>query len=166
MKERERYEPEISAEQAEVPTLTVVPYTASIDCSLLKNLPFMGKFDKIAPGVTSESGLTDEHIKTYVTSLVVRSSDSEVDLSIIDKALEGFTMPNHIARRRTYHPILLELFERLEGVGYDTFRENNPKKTVSLLTQHLIPAPLKRGMRRRISYDERLESNIQKFIIV
>lgn len=63
LKERERHELEITAKQSELPTL-FPPYTANIDRSLLKNLVFKGKFEKIAPNTLSASDLTDENIKS------------------------------------------------------------------------------------------------------
>ena len=165
LKERERYELEITAKQADVPTLKALPYTASIDRSLLKNLFFMGKFDTIAEGVANAKDLTDAHIKTYVESLVSRSSDDKLDPAIIEKALEGFSMPMHIVNADArITQFCADLFERLESVGCGEFREDNPKKTINLLLSRLQPAALKREMRRRISYDESLEKNLKKFI--
>ena len=167
LKERERYELEISAKQAEVPSLKVLPYTASIDRSLLKNLFFMGKFDSIAADASSAKDLTDAHIEMYIKSLVSRPSNADFDPSIIEKALEGFSMPTYIANadaRITHY--CADFFERLESVGCGDFREENPKKAISLLLGHLQPAVLKREMRRRLSYDEVLEKNLKKFIKV
>ena len=167
LKERERYELEITAKPAEAPTMALVPYTASIDRSLLKSLFYMGKFDEIAPNAEDAGSLTSDNIKQYVDSLVKRCSSGINDPSIIEKALESFSMPTHIteadARVTLY---CADFFECLESIGYGTFRDDNPKKAVSILVQRLQPAALKREMRRRISYDESLEKNLKKFISV
>lgn len=48
LKERERYELEVSAKKVEVSTLKVLPYYVSVDRMLQKFLFYMGKFDEIA----------------------------------------------------------------------------------------------------------------------
>lgn len=55
LKERERYELEIKAKAAELPSLKAVTYTASIDRSLLKSLVYMGDLEPFAPGATAKS---------------------------------------------------------------------------------------------------------------
>ena len=72
LKERERYELEIESKQAEVPSLKVLPFTASVDRSLLKNLFYMGKFDDHAPDAATFSDLTSNQIKAYIDSIVAR----------------------------------------------------------------------------------------------
>ena len=57
-----------------------------------------------------------------------------------------------------------DFFERLESVGYGDFCDENPKKCMNLLIQHLSPAALNREMRKRISYDEGLEKKLKNFI--
>lgn len=129
LKERERYELEIAAKQSDLPSLSVLPYNASIDRSLLKNLFFMGKFDHIADGIDRAAEVTDEHIKAYITSLVKHATGADPNLAIIEKAVESFAMSPHIADAdaRITH-FCADFFERLEGVGCCDFREVNPKK--------------------------------------
>jgi len=97
LKKRESYEREVKSKQAEIPTMTVRPWTASIDLSLLQDLHFMGKFDTIAPSVNEADNLTDEHIKKFITSLVTRSEDSIINPGVIKAALSGLQMPMKIA---------------------------------------------------------------------
>lgn len=68
-RERGRYELEVESNQAEVASLHTVPYTASIDRSLLKHLVFMRNFDDIDPKATMELQ-TSEPIKYYLLCLV------------------------------------------------------------------------------------------------
>lgn len=165
LKERERYELEIAAKQAEVPTLKSLPYTASIDRTLLKSLFYMGKFDDIAPEANTAKDLTDEHIQAYVKSLVSRSDTGALDPTIIESALSGFAMPTKIldaeARITTY---CADFFKRLESVGCSSFTEDNPKKSVRLLCSRLQPEVLKKEMRERLDYDESLEKSVKAFI--
>ena len=96
LKEREQYELEIASKQSELPTLKSLPYSASVDQSLLKNLVFMGKFDEIAADPSSVSTLEDKEIEEYVKSLVNRSEQEGFDGSTIEKALNGCEMPMSI----------------------------------------------------------------------
>lgn len=167
LRERERYEIEIEAKQMEVPTLKSLPYTASIDRTLLKSLFYMGEFDTLAPGAGTAKDLSNDHIKSYIESLVSRSDPSTIDPTIIKSALVGFSMPTKIldakARITTY---CADFFERMESVGCDGFPEANPKKTVRLLCSRLEPQALKKEMRERLDYDESLEKSVKLFIKV
>lgn len=91
----------------------------------------------------------------------------EFEPAIIEKALMGFSMLNNIADSdaRIIH-FSTDLLERFEGFGYGSFRETNPKKTISLMPSSVVPAALKREMRRRINFDEDLEKNLKKLIKV
>lgn len=167
LKERERYEIEIAAKQVEVPTLKVLPYTASVDRTLLKSLFYMGKFDDIAPDIATVKDLTTDHIETYVRSLISRSDTTIVDPTIIESALCGFAMPTMIldadARITTY---CADFFERLESVVCGLFPENNPKKSVQLPCSRLEPPILKKEIWKRLEYDETLEKSVKVFIKV
>ncbi|CAN8076723.1 unnamed protein product [Agarophyton chilense] len=165
LKERERYELEVTAKQSQVPSLEVLPYKASVDRSLLKSLHYMGKFEKLAPNAQSFKDLTDDVIKTFVESLVKRTESDAFDPTIIESALNGFSMPTKIfdpeARITTY---CADFLERLEPVGCGTFPDQNPKKSVRLLCARLQPEALRKEMRKRLEYDESLESSVRAFI--
>lgn len=62
-KEGERYELEISTKHAAVPTLKTLPYSASVDRSLLKSLFYVWKFDEICPKTAAVKDLTDDDIE-------------------------------------------------------------------------------------------------------
>ncbi|CAN8061403.1 unnamed protein product [Agarophyton chilense] len=165
LKERERYELEVTAKQSQVLSLEVLPYKASVDRSLLKSLHYMGKFEKLAPNAQSFKDLTDEVIKTFVESLVKRTESDAFDPTIIESALNGFLMPTKVfdpeARITTY---CADFLERLESVGCGTVPDQNTKKSVRLLCAHLQPEALRKEMRKRLEYDESLESSIRAFI--
>lgn len=165
LKERERYEREVSSKQAEVPSLKVLPYTASIDLSLLEDLFFMGKFDDIAPEVEDSKHLTDEQIKKFIVSIVSRSIDAPINPAIIKAALQGLQMPMKISdpdARITHY--CSDFFERLKSVGCASFRKDNPQKTIKLLMSRLQPAALKREMQERLDFDVNLNGNVKRFI--
>lgn len=94
LKEREQYEIEISAKKSEVPSLQTLPYTASIDRTLLKSLFFMRKFDNIAPAANKAKDLDKDSIETYIQYLVSRSYNAPFDPTVIESALKKFSMPN------------------------------------------------------------------------
>jgi len=131
---------------------------------LLKSAFFFGKFQTIAADVTEVSNLTSEHIESFVKSLVARTSATRTDYSVIEKVLVGFSMPMKIvdADVRIMH-YFSDFFERLESVGYGSFRTENPEQTVKLLISRLQPAALKHEMRKQIQFDKTLEKDVQKF---
>ena len=166
LKERKRYEHEILSKQEDLQTLKALPYTASIDRTVLKSLFFMGKFDNITKVVQSASSLNDEHIKTYVRSLF-SPTDKTVDDVRIEKVLADFPMPMEIADANSRIPIYCaDFFESLESIGCRAFREQNPKKTVRLLMSRVRPQALKRELRRCVEFDKWLEETVKKFIRV
>ena len=97
LKDRERYELEVQAKRVEIPSLQVIPYAASIDRGLLKNLFFLGKFDEIAPAAANTTDLSDSHVQTYIQSIVASDRMKEVIPSVIDNALKGCKMPMEIS---------------------------------------------------------------------
>ncbi|MEM1369510.1 MAG: hypothetical protein AAGG02_16175 [Cyanobacteria bacterium P01_H01_bin.15] len=165
LKERERDEVEITAKKGELPSLSMLPYSASIDRSLLKSLFFMGKFDTIAPKVTEAKDLSDTHIQMYITSIVSSTTREGVDPSVIDQALASLEIPTTIkdpAARITQY--CADSFERLEAIGYGDFRDTNSKFTVKLMLRKFSPKVLKQEMTRRVQYDDYLEKNVKLFV--
>lgn len=132
LKERERYELEIKSKQAEIPSLKVLPYKASIDHQLLDNLVFMGKFDALAPDTEADK-LTDDHIEKCIKS-IIEKEDVLYDPNVIDKALKGLRMPINIndAEARVTQ-FCSAFFNRLNAVGYGKFRTENPEQIVKLM---------------------------------
>ena len=161
--ERERYEMEILGNQVEIPSLKMVPYTASIDRLMLKNLLFLEKMENIALDATIET-ISDEQQKTYINSLVKRSSNT-YEPTQIEQALSSLSMPMEIvdpeARITQY---CCNFFYRLESIGCIDFRTDNPKKTVQLLLQRIQTPALRSEMKKRIQFDVSLEKNVKSFI--
>lgn len=71
------------------------------------------KFASIAPDVNSPKDLTDEHVETFVKSLVTRSDEGSYDYVAIESALKGFAMSIDIidADARITHYVS-DFFER------------------------------------------------------
>lgn len=163
LKERERYELEVKAKAIEMPSLTPVALVASIDRSLLRSLIYMGELEKVAPGV-SANNVTDDQLGEYIKSLV-RRDGSDYDPGVVSSVLAELKFPTGIrdarARITSY---CAEFFERLEAVGYENFREDNPKQTAKLILQRIQPAALKQKMFQRMNYDQSLEKSVPKLI--
>lgn len=68
------------------------------------------------------------------------AADSEHGPYIIERALEGLRMPNHIDDGDPrIAQLCFDLVERLECVFYGDFQESKPKKTLSLLLYRISP---------------------------
>ena len=163
LKERERYELDIAEKKIELPTLTAAPYTACIDRALLRNMHFLGKFDDIAPNV-AVIDLSSDHVKTFISGLVKKPS-SGYDPRAIDGALRGLAMPSHIADpdARVLH-FANSFFERLEAIGYRSFRDTNKEKTVALMCEHVTPPRLREVMQRKLEFDSDLKADVRGFV--
>lgn len=68
LKKRVRYEVEVKDKRAEVHSLSMMVYFASVDYSMLKHFTFTGAFEDLAPDATVEI-VTEENMKTYLKSL-------------------------------------------------------------------------------------------------
>lgn len=163
LRDRERYETEIAEKKKEVPSLSKASYKVSVDSGLLKRMHFLGKFESFAPG-KEYCNLTSTDIQKFVKSLVERKDES-YDPTLIEKALKVLRIPTHIADPEAR---ILEFassfFERLESIGYDDFKEDNPKKTVKLLQEKLYPRKLKTVMQKALDYQESLQSDVSGYV--
>lgn len=163
LREHERYEIEVESKKAEIPSLTVTPYRASIDRALLNHLVFMGEFETIAPN-TEAKQLTDEHVEKFIRGLET-TDESEVDPAGLKEALVGLIFPTKIsdpsARIITY---CADVFERLEAVGYREFKTLNPKHTIRILLDNVRPVALKTAMEQSVKVEAGLDKNIRLFI--
>lgn len=163
VKERERYELEIEQKKTKLPTLTVAPFTASIDRTLLKQLVFLGEFDEIALNKSAEE-LSFKEIKQFVDG-IVRKLSSGFDPQCIEKALKGLQMPMHIAdpHARVLH-FASCFFEQLKQIGYGEFCTENHEKRTDLLCERLLPPKLREIMETKLEHDKALKKNVKAFV--
>lgn len=116
----------------------------------------MDSFDNIAPDVTFEA-LTSKHIEEYLKSLV-NNSDRLYEPTQLRDDMFGLKFPVNIrdpfAHITTY---CLDVFERLEAIGYEYFKPDNLKHTIKLLLERLKPPPLKAAMHERVNVEAGLE---------
>ncbi len=59
-----------------------------------------------------------------------------------------------------------DAFSRLEGVGYGKFREINPKKTIELLQQKLVPTNAQESHGKTVVIPKRFEEGSQEIYII
>lgn len=57
-----------------------------------------------------------------------------------------------------------QFFERLESEAYDIFKDNNPKKTVSLMTSNLYLKRLRKVMEQALGNHESLREDIVTYV--
>lgn len=130
LKEWERYVREVHSKQAEVPALKSVPYTASIKVTLLKSLFFIVKCDEISRNMKYYTQLKEEHIETFIKSLINCSCQTTYNPAVIDAFLSGRQMDMKITdpdARGTLH--CSTFFKRnVESVGYGSFPKLIRKK--------------------------------------
>lgn len=94
LKKRERYELEVESKRSEIPSLNPVPYTASINRSLLNNLVFMAALQEIAPDNAVDS-FTDDDVKSLIVSFVQGNQD-EVSPCQLRESMKGLRLAVHI----------------------------------------------------------------------
>ena len=165
IKERDRYEVEIESKQGELPNLKPLPYQASIDRSLLKNLLFMGDFEEFAPDAETVEEISNDQIKSFIESKVSFDDEEEANPQVILNALKGLRMPMHITNPKArVSQYCNEFLERLDAVGYGAFKTKNPKKTIELLASKVYPTKLKNEMKRRLEYNENLRTDLKSFV--
>lgn len=117
LKERLRYEDEVAEKKKEVPSMTIASYKVSIDRTLLDNMHFMGRFDKIVPNKTA-TDLTSEDIETFIKQIVAHHDGVDVNPTVIQEACtrsasaHGDRRPQRLgcfSIRVIYSPVLMEL---------------------------------------------------------
>ena len=162
MRDRERYEIEVQEKKKEVPTLTTA-YRVSVDPGMLRRMHFLGKFKSISPN-TAVSDLTSNDIETWVRGMV-KNDDKNYDPAIIEKALATLRVPMSIAdpeaRMMEY---CNDFFTQLESVGYENFKDDNPKKTIQLLQEKWFPKALKSVMQQALEYQETLRKDVVAYV--
>ena len=164
LKERERYVDEVEEKRKQVPTMSVASFKVSVDRGLLKTMHALGRFSDVAPDV-SFAELTSDHIEAYVTSLVDKGDDEDVNTAVIKEAMRTLRVPMHVADPEAR---MLEyvhaVFSKLESVGYGTFWEKNPEQTIKIMQSRLYPSGLKSAMQERLEFQEGLKKDVNKYV--
>lgn len=155
LKERQRYEEEVAARQVELPSLSAVPWKASIDRTLLHNM-ILGDLEEVSPDVDAVDKVTDDQLEKYIRPIVGVPS-AGYDPDIIKRAISGFkiTMDVQDTNARVKH-FISDCFERLESVGCGNFRVDNAKRTVASFLSKVEPYALRKSVKERIPYESSL----------
>lgn len=168
---REEYELEVNEKRKKVPTMTTASYKLCVKPRVLRSMHFMGVFDSVAQGV-AVSALTSEQIKKAIGEAVtdvrkksrIRKSSklrywgSECPCSSMTRirVLDVLEM-----RVRQF---VVDYLERMENVGYGSFRDDNPKKTVVHLIDALYAPKLKALVKKDLEYRPALKKDVKAFI--
>lgn len=59
-----------------------------------------------------------------------------------------------------------DLFTRLEAVGYDNFKDVNPKKTVNLLQERLYPQKFKNVLQKALEYHDTKQKERYRICVI
>lgn len=112
----------------------------------------MGNFDDVGPDVNFEN-LTSENIEQYLRSLVLNKHQI-YDPTGLREAMAGLKFLIRIhdppARITTY---CADIFERLDAVVYGEFKTENPKRTIKLLIERIIPPAMNSAMQERVKVE-------------
>lgn len=102
----------------------------AVERTLLKNLIFMAKLEKVAPETTFAK-VTDDEVEENIKSLVVQPVDG-YEPDIIERALGGLKMSADIHGPDAHVTTFCsEFFERMDGIGSSEFRADNPKQMIA-----------------------------------
>lgn len=164
LKERLRYEVEISMKQGEVPSLRTLSHSASIDKSLLKPLLYIEKFDTVAPTATSVIILTKNGPKDSCM-ICCRA----LNLRISTPLSPSRPLPSSSCRLRywtsTFVSEPLRRFLRtFVKRALSLVRRREPKTSVRLLCSPLKQPIMNKDMSKRLVYEVSLEKSVKTFI--
>lgn len=164
LRERKRYELEVAERKKEVPSMTVASFRVSVDRMLLENMHSVGALDDVAPGKAFED-LGESDIEKYVKSIISHDKSEDVDPTVIEKAVSTVRMKMSIedptARMLEFTN---DFFNRLDEVGYGSFKTANPKKTIQLMQERLHPKLLKSTMSRHLEYQEGVKKDLRAYV--
>ena len=121
---------------------------------------FPGRLERTAPD-TSLGDLKSEHVAQRVQSLVYRPEEN-FDYAVIGKAIFTLKMQMNIADPESrILEYVNEYFSKMEAIGFENFKDINPKKTVKLLQSRLYPAQFKAVMQGAVDYHEPIQKDVK-----
>jgi len=163
LREREKYETEVSEKSKENSSLVAASYKVSVDQRMLKTMIFLGKLKDVAPG-KSYNNLTSAEIETWIKSLII-SEDIDFNPEIVEQAVKTLRVNMKVSDPRARMlQYACDFFSKLDDIGYGSFKEKNPKMTVKLMAKHLYPFQLKEKVVRTLEYREELEAAVPAFV--
>lgn len=161
---REIYETEIAERERDGTPIQSASYRVSVDSTLLRSVYAVGYFDEIAPdGYVDE--LTDDEIRTLIETLSKSVEEDEPNSSTIEEALKSLrtkmTIVNPDAR---IFQLALNVDMLMADVGFGKFRENNQKKAIELLTDHIHPPALKQQIKADLEFIPKIRKEWKVFL--
>ena len=136
-----------------------------VKAHVLRTMVFIGLFGDATPDVTDIKNLTSEQIKAAIEEFVSEVRQKEPESRVIDAALVVLQMPMKIEDPRMgVRQLVVDYFERMENIGYGSFKIDGPKKTVAHITDALSLRRLQAIVRKDLKYREGLKRDVKKFI--
>ena len=166
LRQREVYEAEIAARGSTDGTpISPASYKISVNPIFLRSVHAMGCFDTIAPGVAVDD-LEDGHIESFIKNIAKNNEASQPNSAMIEEALKGLrTKMSIINPRARVYQLALEYDTRMANIGYDSFREKNPKKAIELITDCLYPLSLRAKIQSDLEYIPSIQKDWKSFLI-
>lgn len=163
LKEREQYELEVLQKEKELLTLTVSPYTGSIDRTIIGHMIMLREFNDFAPDKTAEELSSDEAKRSFQS--LAQEYEEGYDSKWVENALPCLRMTMHIADPgvRVLH-VASCFFERLQKLGYGKFCTGNLEKATKLICKHPLSRKLRDEMTGRIGLDNSSEKQPNDFV--
>ena len=136
-----------------------------VKAHVLRTMVFIAMFGNAAPDATYIKDLTSEQIKAAIEEFVSEVRQKEPESRVIDSALVVLQMPMKIEDPRMgVRQLVVDYFERMENIGYGSFKIDSRKKTVAHITDALYLRRLQAIARMDLKYREGLKRDVKKFI--
>lgn len=115
----------------------------------------MGEIEEVAPEPTIKS-VTEDELKRYIQSIVKRKG-KYYEPAVISTALNNLGFPTDITDAPArITSCCAKFFEILESIGYEDFREDNPKQKANLLLKRVQTTALCSKMFQKMRYNPSL----------
>ena len=164
VRDRLFYEIQFADKHFEGSAVQPASYRASVDPQVLRAAQAIGGFDQIAPGIAPES-LNEEQIKSFIKVLAQDGNEKEPDVHLIESTLKGLRTNMKITNpRNRMYQLSLDYDKRMASIGFEKFREVNPKKAIKHLLSAVHPRALQLEMENTLEYSPHLKEDWKQFI--
>ena len=164
MEARQAYELEVEEKKRQNPNMEAARFKVCVKPSVLRAMHFMDMFEAVARDVELKD-LTSEHIRESLEIIVNESCRKEPSARVIEAALQCLKMPMYIEDpKMRVRQLVLQYLEIMENIGHRSFKEDNPKMTVTHITEALYPPRLWELVEKDLEYRPKLKKDVQAFI--
>ena len=164
MRERELYEIELADKDVDGKQVEPASYKVSVDPLLLRSSYAMGAFDEIAPDV-GLGELDESHIKRFIQAIAQAGFEKAPDSSLIENTMKGLKTNMKITNpRNRMFQLALDYDKRMSSIGFETFREKNPKKAIKQIIGAVYPMALRTKIMNDLEYSPEIKQDWKKFL--